>query len=263
MEDASGKIDDDTGEILSTSEAAIIAAKKRVEAEEAELLGSGKMMLDAALMAALKKIPAWVKSESEGEKRGNKAMKYASLKDILVAVRPHLHDQDIRIRQGIVRSYELNDGPGSKGRLVIIYTDLVHAPTGEVDRTLVEIPIMRMDAQAMGSALTYGKRYSLISALGLATDEADDDGESTVRRGITDTVAHSSDLVALLKEIATFKTAGYLEEWGRDREQTKRLEKLSDAERAVAKTTYDERLKTLFASPADVETPPAKKGGKT
>jgi ERF superfamily len=256
MEDASGKIDEDTGEILSTSTAAIIAAKKRVEAEEAELLGTGKMMLDAALMAAIKTLPAWITTDRKGAHN----IKYATLKTILETVSPKLHAQSIRIRQGIVRSYELNDGPGSKGRLVIVYTDLVHAPTGEVDRTLVEIPIMKMDAQAMGSALTYGRRYSLLAALGLATDEADDDGEAALSKGITERVQTSHELAALLKEIAAFKTATDLAEWGTDQKQARRLRGLSEGERAVAHKTYDDRVQALIAAPVADE--PAKKGGK-
>lgn len=255
MEDT--QFDADTGELFSTSDAAIDASRRRMEAEEAEVLGTGKPQLLAALMAAVGKLPAWITTD----KKGAHNIKYATLKQILETVRPHLHAQGLRIRQGTVRSYELSDGPGSKGRLVIIYTDIVHAESGEVERTVVEIPLMKMDAQAMGSAITYGRRYSLLSALGLATDEADDDGESAVSKGITERVQQTAELLALLKEIAAFKSATDLAEWGHDAKQTKRLNRLSEAERALAHKAYADRSKELLEEPEDAS--PAKKGGKS
>jgi hypothetical protein len=254
MEDT--QFDADTGELFTTSEAAIAVSKSRMEAEEAEILGTGTARLMAALMAAVKKLPAWITTD----KTGAHNITYATLKQILETVRPHLHEQGLRIRQGTVRSYELNDGPGSKGRLVIIYTDIVHAESGEVERTVVEIPLMKMDAQAMGSAITYGRRYSLLSALGLATDEADDDGESAASRSITERVQQTDELLALLKEISGFKLATDLAEWGHDTKQTKRLNRLSEAERALAHKAYADRSKELLDSMD--EAPAPKKGAK-
>lgn len=250
------QFDADTGELFSTSEAAIIAAKSRMEAEEDELLGKGQMRLMSAMMAAVEKLPAWITTD----KKGAHNIKYATLKQILETVRPHLHAQGLRIRQGVDRSYPLDDGHGVKGRIVTVYTDLVHAESGEVDRTIVEIPLIKMDPQSMGSAITYGRRYSLLAALGLATDEADDDGETATAKKITDRVQQSSELLGLLKEIGNFKSASDLAEWGHDPKQTKRLNRLDDAERALAHKAYEERSQQLLDALDDEPAP--KKGGK-
>ncbi|MBS0251217.1 MAG: ERF family protein [Proteobacteria bacterium] len=242
-------------EKVTTSERAIAAGALRDGAERADHLGIGKLGLHAALMAAVLELPSWITTD----KKGAHNIKYATLKQILEKVTPVLHEQGIRIRQGADRSWELNEGGGMKGRLIPVYTDLIHTESGEVERTLVEIPLTKLDPQAMGSAITYGRRYSLLAALGLSTDEADDDGDAALPKGLTERTQMSPDLATLLKEIAAFKSATDLAEWGHDEKQTKRLHRLSEAERAVAKKTYDDRAQALLAAPEE-DPAPAKKG---
>lgn len=258
-----GYANGETGEIFSTSQAAISAARDRLEKEEAAYLGTGKLCLHAALMAAVSKMPVWVTTDKDNPafKRDGKTLKYASLKQILETVRPHLHEQGIRIRQGCDRSWPNDEGGGVKGRLIPVFTDLIHAKSGEVERTVIEIPLSRMDPQGMGIAVAYGRRYTLLAGLGLATDEADDDGEGAVMRGITERVQQSSDLLVLLKELEAFKSATDLAEWGHDKKQTQRLNRLTETERAVAHQAYNNRADALLNAPAD-ETPSPKKGAK-
>ncbi len=241
------RVDSDTGEVRSISEAAIHAGHEREVAEEVARLGIGRDRLYAALMTAVGKMPAWITTD----KAGAREIKYATLKHIIETVRPFLHEQGLRLRQGADRSWPLDEGAGIKGRLIPIYTDIIHAESGEVDRTIVEIPLSKMDPQAMGSAITYGRRYSLLAALGLATDEADDDGETAKAKGLTDRDVRSPELVALIREMDAFKLASDLAEWGHDARQTKRLGRLIETERAVAKTYYDERARGLLDAPAE------------
>lgn len=257
MEDA--QFDADTGELFPQpiSDRAIAASKAKMEAEEDELLAPPRLRLLSAMMAAVESLPAWITTD----KKGAHNIKYATLKQILEKVRDPLHTNGLRLRQGVERSYELTDGPGSKGRLVIIFTDIIHAESGAVERTIVEVPVMKMDAQAMGSAITYGRRYSLLAALGLATDEADDDGESARSKSLADKNEKSIELLSLLKEIAAFTSATDLAEWGHDKKQTVRLNKLSDTERAVAHEAYSAKAQALIDAP-DLPSEP-KKGGKS
>lgn len=57
----------------------------------------------------------------------------------------------------------------------IMDTKIKHLPTGEAFESVYELP-KGVDSQAMGSAITYGRRYSLCALLSLAADD-DDDGE--------------------------------------------------------------------------------------
>jgi hypothetical protein len=90
---------------------------------------------------------------------------YADLGDILAAVRPVLSKHGISVSQPI----EMLDS----GRMVL--RTLVAFGESAIDATM---PLPPYDKpQSWGSALTYARRYSLTSLLGLATED-DDDGEA-------------------------------------------------------------------------------------
>lgn len=229
--------DPDTGELplLSISEAAIAAARSPQEPVPQDLY--------AALHKAVAVMPVWITTDKPGAHK----IKYATLKAILDVVRPKLMENGIRIRQGSGRSYSMDDGGGVKGRLVMVYTDLVHGPSGQVDRTEVEIPIIRLDAQAMGSAITYGRRYSLLAALGLATDEADDDGEDAKLKDVHEMVPDSPALIALKAGMDKIKDASKLTEWVSEAQQKKQFSMLSEQELERARAHYAARGKAILA----------------
>src|SRR5262245_4536309 len=52
---------------------------------------------------------------------------------------------------------------------------LAHAPTGETEEGEMPLMLAENDAQGMGSAITYMRRYALCAVLNLVAD-ADDDG---------------------------------------------------------------------------------------
>jgi hypothetical protein len=64
---------------------------------------------------------------------------------------------------------------------VSIVTRLIHAASSQWQESCLEVPVQKSDAQAVGSAISYGRRYSLQAIAGLAAE--DDDGESAVGRG--------------------------------------------------------------------------------
>jgi len=66
--------------------------------------------------------------------------------------------------------------PHPHPRGAMVTTTLVHVESGEWRRSTLFIPARKADAQAFGSALTYCRRYSLMTVLGLNT--TDDDGHA-------------------------------------------------------------------------------------
>lgn len=238
------RIDERTGEIHSNGVIATqIAAQAHVQAK-AQALGIGNRSLNDAIEQALKEIPVWITAK-QSSGRGN--AKYATLKEILEVVRPILLKHRVRIRQGADRSWPCDEGGGTKGRLVPVYTDLIHVVTGEIERTQVEMPLTRLDPQAMGSAITYGKRYTIIAALGLATDEADDDGARAMPRDVTAAVSATGLLEKLKAEITACKTKDALIAWGHDSKTTKRTNELSDDEAVLLRQHYTQRGQALIA----------------
>lgn len=233
--------DIDTGELFSmpTSEAAI---KARRDAEPKFESGAE---LGIALSKAVADMPVWITEDKIAEvefKTGGKMKhKYATLKTILVIVRPILMKHGIRIRQGANPSWTL-DGGGVKGRLVPVYTDLIHSETGQADRTIVEIPVTKLDAMGMGSAISFGRRYSLLAALGLATDEADDDGRATKATSLTDDHEESQELWGLKEEINAIDDLAKLTAWGEKLKASRRADNLDAGELVLLKQHYKDAL---------------------
>jgi ERF superfamily len=96
---------------------------------------------------------------------------YASLEKVLDVVKPVFLKQGIAIIQGSGSRY---GGEGSTSFVGInIITRLIHE-SGQWIETSFPVPLSKQDAQAAGSAATYGRRYGLKAIASLA--EEDDDG---------------------------------------------------------------------------------------
>lgn len=238
--------DEETGELPLISERAVVASQVWVQPPfNAELF--------AALHAAVSKLPEWITTDTPNEafKKGGKALKYASLKTILEKVRPVLLENGVRIRQGADRSWPSDEGGGMKGRLIPVFTDLIHTATGQTERTMIEIPLSKLDPQGMGSAITYGRRYTLLAGLALATDEADDDGESGTLKDINDGHKDSPDLAAMTRELMAIKDGTKLIDWSSDARQKKRFSALEPDEQALMKQRYADRGKQIVSGNDD------------
>jgi hypothetical protein len=90
--------------------------------------------------------------------------KYASLANILQTVKEPLINAGLTFTQ-------MPDEDG-------LITMLIHAETGEFLSSVYQMPVTKNDGnQALGSAITYARRYAISSILGLSVDD-DDDGNA-------------------------------------------------------------------------------------
>lgn len=78
---------------------------------------------------------------------------------------------------------------------VKVITLLTHI-SGEWIKGEAVIPLVKRDPQALGSAVTYGRRYSLCAIINLASD--DDDGEAAMNRNGNTAKATTNNEVAIL-----------------------------------------------------------------
>lgn len=101
-------------------------------------------------------------AENPGFKRGNKAMKYADLNSILAVVLPALTAHGLAITQ-------MPDAGGLTTRLMHI--------SGEWMQATSQMQPVANTPQALGSAITYARRYALGAMLGIVTED-DDDGNA-------------------------------------------------------------------------------------
>lgn len=200
--------------------------------------------LDEALAKVMAELPIWITQDANLPITANVTRKYASLKAIMGVVRPILTKHGVRIRQGCDHAWQLDTG-SAKGRCVPVFTELKHTASGQNERTTVEIPMTRMDAQAMGSAISYGRRYSLLAALGLTTDEAEDDGLKTKGRDITDDNEESQELWVIRAEISECPTNEALSKWLDKAKASGKFEKLSDQDMALARVAFKDRRKAI------------------
>ena len=98
--------------------------------------------------------------------------KFVSLKGVADAVRPHLHDA------GIVVTQLIDHDEGG----IVVRTILAHTSGGSIESRCPVVTTKQNDPQAMGSAITYARRYALAAICGVAPSDDDDDAEAAVDR---------------------------------------------------------------------------------
>lgn len=91
--------------------------------------------------------------------------KYAGLPSILEVVLPILHKNNLVLIQS----------PITEGDKIGIKTTIAHINSGKEISGEFFVTLAKNDPQGAGSAITYCRRYALVSMLGLNVDE-DDDG---------------------------------------------------------------------------------------
>jgi hypothetical protein len=120
-----------------------------------------------ALAKAQGKIGAATKDEANPHFRSH----FASLASIWQACRAALAANGLAVMQF----------PRAAGGVVEVETVLTHS-SGEWVSDVITLPASKGDAQGIGSAITYGKRYALAAIVGVYTADEDDDGEGAVGR---------------------------------------------------------------------------------
>ena len=112
---------------------------------------------------------AKAQSEMEGAKKEsvNPFFKsnYADLHAVIKSSFPHLSKYGLSVSQGneII--------PGA----ICVTTTLLHS-SGQWMRSKIKLPLSKVDAQGVGAAVTYGRRYGLSAMVGIA--QFDDDANS-------------------------------------------------------------------------------------
>jgi hypothetical protein len=175
---------------------------------------------------------AYAKAQGEmGEvykKSTNPAFKsqYADLSAVVDAVLPAMAKNDLAVIQS----------PSFDGEIVTVETIIAHKAGGWL-RSVLSLRPMKADPQGVGSAITYGRRYALLSLSGTAPE--DDDGNAASGPGQPgqrftqelerphegDPVARKSSAQAkkdgdwdvILRELAEQRTFGELQAWAKSR----------------------------------------------
>jgi ERF superfamily len=140
---------------------AVIAAKQRAESN----INSSPEF--AKLAAALAKAQGEIKNPAKDSENPHFKSSYANLASGLVAVKAALSKHEIAVIQ-----VERLRTP-----LRVLYTRLIHS-SGQWIETEFPIGPAAAAPQPHGSALTYARRYSLFTLVGIAGEDDDDDGNA-------------------------------------------------------------------------------------
>src|SRR5690606_20441480 len=89
--------------------------------------------------------------------------RYATLDAVLEAIADPLCDNGLVLTQWV--GQVIMDGEGKA--TVSIYTRIEHAETSEYMQVSVTMPVIKVDPQGIGSAITYGRRYTLKPVLAI------------------------------------------------------------------------------------------------
>lgn len=121
--------------------------------------------------------------------------KYADLAEILNTVRPVFSANGIAIVQT----------PTFESGVASVETMLCHE-SGEFISSVCSSPVSKQDAQGIGSAITYLRRYSLAAMCGIAQE--DDDGQHAVQEQQTQRQAPSRKLSNAEREMGVADMKG-------------------------------------------------------
>ncbi len=95
--------------------------------------------------------------------------KYADLGNVVDAIKPALGKHGLSFLQI----------PQETENAVRIETFLMHSSGETLSLGTITVPVTKADAQGFGSALTYARRYGLLTAFGVAPE--DDDGNAAAK----------------------------------------------------------------------------------
>lgn len=165
-----------------------------------------------ALIAVQLELPA-IPKDKVAQIRGGRNYRYADINTILRLVRPILGKHGVAVTQAI-------DGTR-------ICTQLTHK-SGQWMSSTISLGEYR-DMQALGSAITYARRYGLVSLLAIDADD-DDDG-----------AAATTDLGATLAAIEAARTPDGLVA------AMARVDALSEGQKEVAREAFKQKESALLA----------------
>ena len=150
----------------------ILEAKAKKEAEEKSFDTAHDRRFDEWKSPEIDKLAealAKAQSEMEGAKKESTnpffKSNYADLHAVIKSSFPYLSKNGLSVTQG----NEMIMGA------VCVTTTLMHS-SGQWIRSKVKLPLAKKDAQGVGSAITYGRRYGLSAIVGIA--QYDDDAQS-------------------------------------------------------------------------------------
>lgn len=148
---------------------------------------------------ALAKFQSEVSDPNRTKENAFLKSKYVTLDSLLQAVRPVLASNGLSFLQV----------PFTGADVVSVTTMLLHESGEWLESDPFTLPLMKKDPQGVGSVVTYARRYSLSSILGVAWDE-DDDAQSNNETELTKGIKHEISELAKIKNVTKENAISYM-----------------------------------------------------
>lgn len=210
--------------------------------------GVGLVSIYGKLARAYAQIPAVLRQDGEAKalvdtKSGGKAEvknQYTKYPTVVKIIRPLLLAEGIIIRHRTDRIFQMGDGQHKTTWLPVI-TDLIDTESGEVVSCELPMPIVRNDPRAVGSALSFGKRYTLLGAVAVATGDVDEDDDAV--SAMPRELHTEGDVDALIRECRENETEAEANNWRKA--VRKRLDDLEPEDFEAVKQAFQAHVKGL------------------
>lgn len=137
------------------------------------------------IAAAISKLQSDMQGADKDGKNAHFKSDYSTLENVWQSIRPHLGKHGICVVQSLQ----------TKETCVSVTTFVAHSSGQWIEFSPLDVPFAKKDAHGVGSACTYGKRYSLCAALGIvASTEKDDDANEAVGLSQISLESHPAEL---------------------------------------------------------------------
>lgn len=211
---------------------------------------------ELAFLAAQLEIVTVIETDATAQISDKRSYGYTTLGQLIAHVRPILHKHGFTFKQG---TGSINrKGLDSGHQLYMpIFMKLTFVGTGESETYLTEMPLTKLDPQAVKSAKTYGKRQLIEDTFGIASADDDAIAAMTERNFWRD---DETNIVAgLTEKIKLCKTVEDLQKWGRQNKEG--ISGLSQEAYDKCTTAYKDRL-AEFNEALEADKEPVKGKGK-
>lgn len=226
---------------------------RRVEA----ILGDGGPDYELAFFKAQAEIEAVIEADAAANVTSTIKSRYATLAGLLARIRPALTKNDLTLKQFPGRIHRLG-ADGNRQMFLPIVTSLTHVPSGQGEAFCWEMPVNKVDPQAMGSLSTYARRYALAGIFGIGT--VDDDAAAASIRNKIDREQGGDVVDTLIVDIGAVKTLQDLKKWAATHRDG--FEAFSEEKMEKLRAAYEKRKTDLEAAEDTQDTPAAGKAKK-
>lgn len=155
----------------------------------------------AELFAAYAKAQASMGALIKGAVNPAFRSRYADLAAVVDAVMPAMNAAGLAIIQA----------PSYDGEVLTVETLAVHTAGGWI-RSALSVRPAKPDAQGLGSAITYLRRYALMALAGVAPEDDDGNAASSHNRSASPPIA-AKNLAALIAEAEVLSGEGEITAW--------------------------------------------------